>query len=101
MKHGELNKALCIFLIVVIVLPLFSSLFNSKEGLTTKTPCIVDKSTTITVHDINSNKLKPASKYDKGGCDKLEKTDKCDEFYMKFDKKYHPCEIFTKADHDS
>ncbi len=101
MKHGELNKALCIFLIAVIVLPLFSNLLNSKEGLTTKTPCIVDKRTTITADDINNNKLKLASKYNKGGCDKLEKTDKCDEFYMKFEKKYHPCEIYTKEDETS
>ena len=89
MKNSELNKVLCIFLLVVIILPLFSNFFYIKEGITTKTPCIVDKRTTITVDDINNNKLKLASKYNKGGCDKLEKTDKCDEFYMKFEKKLH------------
>ena len=53
------------------------------------------------MEDITSKKLKLATKENKGGCEKLEKTDKCDEFYVKFDKKYHPCEIYTKEDDTS
>ena len=101
MKNSELNKILCIFLLFSIIIPLFSNFFYIKEGITTKAPCIVDKFNTVSMEDITSKKLKLATKENKGGCEKLEKTVNCDEFYVKFDKKYHPCEIYTKEDDTS
>ena len=84
MKYSELNKVLCIFLLAVIVLPLFSSFFNIKEGNTSTPYCIVNKITPLTADDINDKKLKLATTKNQGGCDRLDKTDKCDEFYVKF-----------------
>ena len=61
---------------------------GKDKGKTGEILEINKKLSKIKVKSINMIKkhLKP-TKENKGGCEKLEKTDKCDEFYVKFDKK--------------
>ena len=81
MKNKDLKKVCCIFLLFVIILPLFSNFVNTREGnknkkKDTKSYCVSDKTTKLESSDY--------SNYSGGetSCHKLKSTDTCSDYYM-------------------
>tara|TARA_Y100001933_G_C18503337_1_gene357574 strand:+ start:78 stop:395 length:318 start_codon:yes stop_codon:yes gene_type:complete len=85
MKNKDLKKVCCIFLLFVIILPLFSNFVNTREGnknkkkdkkKETKSYCVSDKTTKLESSDY--------SNYSGGetSCHKLKSTDTCSDYYM-------------------
>ena len=90
MKHKELKKLCCIFLLCVIVLPLFSNIISTIEGNTNKN----DHSNSKCMHDKETILKKTQYSNYTGGrknCYKLTSPHTCSDYYMIHNKKAHPC----------
>jgi hypothetical protein len=93
MKNKDLKKVCCIFLLFVIILPLFSNFVNTREGNKNKNKnkknhsksyCVADKTTKLESSDY--------SNYSGGesNCHKLKSTDTCSDYYMLHKHKKSP-----------
>lgn len=97
MKNKDLKKICCIFLLFVIILPLFSNFVSSREGNTNKKH--------HTSHCVpNEKKILESSEYSSysGGesnCHKLKSTDTCSDYYMlnKKTKTANPCKTMPTS----
>lgn len=82
MKNKDLKKVCCIFLLFVIILPLFSNFVSSREGNTNNihhtsnhtSHCVPGKT------KLDSSALKGLTE-DKHHCHKLTSSDKCSDYY--------------------
>lgn len=96
MKNTELKKLCCIFLLVVIVLPLFTNFLGIQEGFVEgnkghkghgTSKCVPDRNTILTKDDKDDYSGGQAK------CHTLGEDDECSNFYQLSHKKMHPCMI--------
>lgn len=97
MKNKDLKKVCCIFLLFVIILPLFSNFVSSREGITTENNlesnsyCVPDES-----NKLESSDLKGLTE-DKHHCLKLTSSDKCSDYYTTHKGSNFACMLSKEA----
>lgn len=85
MKNKDLKKVCCIFLLVVIILPLFSNFVSSREGNTNNN----DHSKSYCVP--NTTKLEYSD------CHTLTSSDKCSDYYTTHKGSNYACMLSKEA----
>ncbi len=95
MKNKDLKKVCCIFLLFVIILPLFSNFVSSREGNTNKkhhtSHCVPNEKKIL-----ESSALKGLTE-DKYHCHKLTSSDKCSDYYTTHKGSNYACMLSKEA----